>query len=165
MSNKTQLQINNTKYASLIETLRGKAAGGTSEDVTDETNAYTTKIASLEGAVSALESELAGKASGGSAETWAGTLDVAAMYSFNIHYTDSDGNYKTEMIDGTTSYNTTIQLNVLKNTLITFSSNDNLLGGPQIGVLVNIETVIDMYGGLYNSVLLPTANNFIINII
>jgi hypothetical protein len=28
MSNKTQLQTNNTKYASLIELLRGKAAGG-----------------------------------------------------------------------------------------------------------------------------------------
>ena len=30
MSNKTQLQTNNTKYASLIELLRGKAAGGSS---------------------------------------------------------------------------------------------------------------------------------------
>lgn len=28
MSNKTQLQTNNTKYASLIETLRSKASGG-----------------------------------------------------------------------------------------------------------------------------------------
>lgn len=36
------------------------------EDVTDETNAYTTKLASLETAVAALESELEGKASGGS---------------------------------------------------------------------------------------------------
>lgn len=66
MSNKTQLQTNNIKYASLIETLRGKAAGGSGEDVTNETNAYTTKLASLETAVAALESELAGKASGGS---------------------------------------------------------------------------------------------------
>lgn len=31
MSNKTQLQTNNTNYASLIETLRGKAIGGGSE--------------------------------------------------------------------------------------------------------------------------------------
>lgn len=66
MSNKQQLQTNNTKYASLIETLRGKAAGSTGEDVTDETNAYTTKLASLETAVAALETELEGKASGGS---------------------------------------------------------------------------------------------------
>jgi hypothetical protein len=66
MPNKTQLQTNNTKYASLIETLRGKAAGGSGEDVTDETNAYTAKLASLETAVAALETELEGKASGGS---------------------------------------------------------------------------------------------------
>lgn len=66
MSNKTQLQTNNTKYASLIETLRGKTAGGSGEDVTEETNAYTTKLASLETAVAALETELEGKASGGS---------------------------------------------------------------------------------------------------
>jgi hypothetical protein len=36
------------------------------EDVGTETNAYTTKLASLETAVAALETELAGKASGGS---------------------------------------------------------------------------------------------------
>ena len=36
------------------------------EDVTDETNAYTSKLASLETAITAFETELAGKASGGS---------------------------------------------------------------------------------------------------
>jgi hypothetical protein len=36
------------------------------EDVTSETNAYTTKLASLETAITALETELQGKASGGS---------------------------------------------------------------------------------------------------
>ena len=64
MSNKAQLHTTNTKVASLIETLRGKSAG--SEDVTAETNAYTEKITQLETAVTALETELAGKASGGS---------------------------------------------------------------------------------------------------
>ena len=39
------------------------------EDVTEETNAYTSKIASLESAVSALETELAGKASGAGGST------------------------------------------------------------------------------------------------
>jgi hypothetical protein len=33
MSNKTQLQTNNTKYASLIETLRGKAAGSSGASI------------------------------------------------------------------------------------------------------------------------------------
>jgi hypothetical protein len=36
------------------------------EDVADETEAYTTKLASLETAITALETELEGKASGGS---------------------------------------------------------------------------------------------------
>lgn len=39
----------------------------TGEDVTDETNAYTEKVTQLTNAVTALENELAGKASGGSA--------------------------------------------------------------------------------------------------
>lgn len=77
MSNKTQLQSNNTKYASLIETLRGKSVP-TGEDVTDETNTYTTKIASLESAVTALETELAGKASGGNIETCTVILTCSA---------------------------------------------------------------------------------------
>jgi hypothetical protein len=37
MSNKTQLQTNNTKYASLIETLRGKAAGGSGGGINNDT--------------------------------------------------------------------------------------------------------------------------------
>lgn len=37
MANKQQLQTNNTKYASLIETLRGKAAGGGGVDTSDAT--------------------------------------------------------------------------------------------------------------------------------
>ena len=57
--------------AQIITALDGKATGSgdnttaTSEDVTDETNAYTSKIASLETAVAALENELDGKAGGG----------------------------------------------------------------------------------------------------
>ena len=76
MSNKTQLQTNNTQYASLIETLRGKAVSSGGEDVTDETAAYTTKLATLETAISALESELEGKASGGSGGTSIETCTV-----------------------------------------------------------------------------------------
>lgn len=43
--------------------LEGKAGGGSGEDVTEETNAYTIKLASLDTAVAALEAELEGKAS------------------------------------------------------------------------------------------------------
>lgn len=95
MSNKTQLQTNNTKYASLIETLRGKAVGGSTEDVTDETNAYTEKIAQLTTAVTALETELAGKASGGgsgggSVETCTVTLTPKYTQLYNIVYTTAN---------------------------------------------------------------------------
>jgi hypothetical protein len=86
MSNKTQLQTNNTKYASLIETLRGKSLPTGGEDVTTETNAYTTKLASLETAISALEAELEGKASGGSGsgnvDTCTVTFTTAEGYSY-----------------------------------------------------------------------------------
>lgn len=51
------------------------------EDVVDETNAYTTKLASLETAISALETELAGKASGGDLIQ---TCDVHIMSNYNI---------------------------------------------------------------------------------
>lgn len=88
MSNKTQLQTNNTKYASLIETLRGKAAGGSGEDVTEETNAYTTKLASLETAITALETELEGKASSGSGGG-VETCTVTFINCSNLHLTFS----------------------------------------------------------------------------
>ncbi len=93
MSNKLQLQTNNTKVASLIEVLQSKAIPS-GEDVTTETNAYTTKIDSLESAVTALETELAGKTSGGSAETctvhleWFDDMDYQP---FTFMYSDGSG--------------------------------------------------------------------------
>jgi hypothetical protein len=95
MSNKTQLQTNNTQYASLIETLRGKAVPSGGEDVADETEAYTAKLASLETAISALESELEGKASGGGS----GGADIElCSLTFNLNcsaryvtYSESSG--------------------------------------------------------------------------
>lgn len=50
------------------------------EDVGTETSAYTTKLASLETAVAALETELAGKASGGSGGSNQKILRHAAIY-------------------------------------------------------------------------------------
>lgn len=85
MSNKIQLQINNTKYVSLIETLRGKAAGNSGEDVTDETNTYTTKLAELETAIGALETELEGKASGGSGGGNVETYDLVVQSDGVVH--------------------------------------------------------------------------------
>ncbi|MEE1084284.1 MAG: hypothetical protein UH850_11225 [Paludibacteraceae bacterium] len=124
MSNKTQLQTNNTKYASLIETLRGKAVGGSGEDVTDETNAYTTKLASLETAVAALENELEGKASGGSGGN--GNVDICTVTIDNeIYYAHWELFYsclidgKVELVATNLGFESKILENVIKNSYIT----------------------------------------------
>jgi polyhydroxyalkanoate synthesis regulator phasin len=58
-----------TEQSELLEqiviALENKAAGGSGEDVTEETTAYTTKINQLETAVTALENELEGKVGAG----------------------------------------------------------------------------------------------------
>lgn len=58
MSNKQQLQTNNEKYASLIETLRGKAIPSGSEDL-------DTELTEQENLISQLSTILDSKASGG----------------------------------------------------------------------------------------------------
>ena len=62
----------------------------TSEDVTAETNDYTAKIAQLESAVTALETELAGKASGGSGGANIETCTVI-ITSINGNFGDDSG--------------------------------------------------------------------------
>ena len=57
--------------------LEGKAGGSSSEDVTSETNAYTTKLTTLETAITALETELQGKTSGGSGGS--GSVDTCTV--------------------------------------------------------------------------------------
>jgi hypothetical protein len=67
-----------TEQDDLIEELKGVLVGKlTGEDVTEETNEYTAKLEALETAITELEAELQGKASGGDAivETWIFTLE------------------------------------------------------------------------------------------
>ena len=55
-----------TEQDDLIEELKGVLVGKvTGEDVTEETNEYTTKLEALETAITELDAELQGKASGG----------------------------------------------------------------------------------------------------
>jgi hypothetical protein len=69
------------------------------EDVTSETNAYTSKLVTLETAIIALETELQGKASGGgsgggSVETCTVTISVVGdspMLPVTMFYVDSNG--------------------------------------------------------------------------
>ena len=62
-----------------VNELPSTGSGG--EDVTDETNAYTDKLASLESAIGALEAELEGKASGGEHEVYEGSYKVTPSVS------------------------------------------------------------------------------------
>lgn len=66
MANKQQLQTNNTKYASLIETLRGKAVSGGTEDLDSELTTQESLIAELG---SILDSKASGSSGVGSIET------------------------------------------------------------------------------------------------
>jgi hypothetical protein len=97
MSNKSQLQTNNTKVASLTEVLKTKGTPS-GEEVTEETNAYTAKLETLETAIAALETELEGKASGGggSASIETTTLSFVAdgpceNFMDTISYMDKNG--------------------------------------------------------------------------
>lgn len=79
-----QINTNTTSLEEILNTVNSLPnAGSGGEDVTAETEAYTAKIASLETAVTALESELEGKASGGSSEIATCTVDIK-MNGYNI---------------------------------------------------------------------------------
>lgn len=83
----------------------------TGEEVTAETNAYTEKVAQLTTAVTALENELAGKASGGTGggniEYVIGSVDSAGPImpgstTLNgiVHYMNQEGVYSTTNVAG-----------------------------------------------------------------
>lgn len=119
MSNKTQLQTNNTELSSLIEVLRGKATGGSSglEDVTEETETYTAKLNELTNAVTALENELNGKAGIGGASFETCTVCVYAFYLSEVTYTDETGTLKTIRVPSLGGDAET-EITVVKNTLL-----------------------------------------------
>ena len=79
----TRIQGHVDEQADLIAqcktALQGKV-GGSGEDVTTETNAYTTELAELTTAVTALEEELAGKAAGGGGAVETCTVEVNSSY-------------------------------------------------------------------------------------
>lgn len=72
------------------------------EDVGTETNAYTTKLASLETAVAALESELEGKASGGSGggDSFM-SITISTDGSYLVYYWNSESALCATNVSGT----------------------------------------------------------------
>lgn len=79
MSNKQQLQTNNEKYASLIETLRGKAIPSGSEDL-------DTELTEQENLISQLSTILDSKASGGN-----NMISVTLSGDNKMYYWDENG--------------------------------------------------------------------------
>lgn len=111
----------------------------TGEDVTAETNAYTTKIASLESAVSALENELAGKASGGSGgeaalETCTVTISGTQANQSYFYYTAIENG----IITVKTAEATTLPIslsNCLCNSMLSMSSMSSISSTTGVEVL------------------------------
>lgn len=77
------------KSGDLVQKVGDVAENG-GEDVTDETNAYTNKLVTLETAISALETELEGKASSGSGGGASGWINVASLPTTNARAIDPD---------------------------------------------------------------------------
>jgi hypothetical protein len=128
MSNyNTNLQSNNIDLQTVIQTLQTKATPS-SEDVTDETNAYTEKIEQLTNAITALEEELAGKASGSTDGGSGINVDTCTL---TINYSNP-GPYSTHsehMISYYTLENNKICPNVVaKNEVRNYSISNIVIG-------------------------------------
>lgn len=160
MSNKSQLQTNNNEVASLIEVLRGKSVGG--EDVTAETDAYTSKIASLESAVVALENELAGKAGGGEPPI-DGTIQMCTVtvideadFFANVYYLTLNGDYIEHLMDMTTPEDNPLEItDVLCNSYVMIDgySGNNMLVTSSDGTshIARVASTVIVFVGTSNT--------------
>lgn len=79
-----------------LDTVTVNAIPSNYEDVGTETNAYTTKLASLESAITALETELEGKASGGSGSGFESNTDVCNISIISDYRTEAVCYYSSE---------------------------------------------------------------------
>lgn len=93
MTNTERIQANNEELRRTIEMAENLPdAGSGGEDVTSETNEYTAKLGILETAITELESELKGKASGGS-DDMAGALADRTITEFSSDSCTKIGDY------------------------------------------------------------------------
>lgn len=131
------------------------------EDVSTETTSYTTKLASLETAITALETELEGKASGGSGggsvETCTVTMTPSGVQLYNLTYTaiNSDG-----AITVTYIYNTAAAVtleNVVVGSAITCAVTCLSLGAAIDGDANLVDATNGVYGA-FSSIVISAAN-------
>lgn len=132
------------------------AMGG--EDVTAETNEYTDKLATLETAITALETELEGKAAGGtSVEVWMGTVygntGLGDIPDINVVYVDET----LSVCKISVSKNEEATITVAARLPIGVSYDINVSNvSPVDGT--DIETLLDS-----TNIIVPTADGFTIN--
>lgn len=96
------------------------------EDVTSETTAYTNKLATLATAISVLETELQGKASGGGSASYdTCTVNISSYNTIgNIAYTTVNSEGKIESVRDTIT-STSYTLTCLCNSFIVFMNTGN----------------------------------------
>lgn len=112
-STSSQTAVAKDRYTTGVVTVA--AIPSNYEDVATETSAYTTKIASLETAIVALESALEGKAGSGSGGGSVETCTVALLSAGIYYYTDE--NMTLQSVEGATN------ITVVKNTMVGVESN------------------------------------------
>jgi hypothetical protein len=135
------------------------------EDVTTETNAYTTKLATLETAITALETELQGKASGGSSdggsiETCSVTVSCedGACYPAYTQYVD--GNIISNYGFCGPGYPVTIN-NVICGSCVTVITPFDFISD----IANNAYLIIDLYTSLVYQITAPSGGTATIKVI
>lgn len=132
MSNKQQIQTNNEKYASLIETLRGKAIPSGSEDLDTELTTQENLISQLS---SILDSKASGGSGGGNVETCTVQINIDGL-EFQVAYATISGNNITGVYE---IYSDRGTLNIVKNSVLCISDEHNNIWSYMITTSENIN--------------------------
>lgn len=163
VTNAQRIQANNAELREAIELAEKLPEAGTAggEDVTAETDAYTEKLTALETAITALETELEGKAAGGgvSVETYTGTISSDFREGVVVYYTDDTFTLRSELVPVVDfmSSNEPLSITVAANTVVYICHEQYVVsvGGDGVTVLAGIDKV----GAL------PISNNFRLNVL
>jgi hypothetical protein len=123
----SKLFNNTTSLNEILEAIQNKAAGG---DLTSEVEEYTSKITELETAITALENELQGKASGGGGMKTC-TLKIIGDKTARFDL------YSINTANGIVTYNSSVVTgpfelefnNVYTNQLFMFNGDSNSMDG------------------------------------
>lgn len=151
------LVAENIKKGVSIFGVSGSYEGTAGEDVTSETNEYTSLLTNLESAIDSLPDAGSGGGSGGGVEAWTGTVYGAvgilgSSASEAIAYVDENLTVHNVVI----SSREQVDITIAAHTLIAISGSYN--------ATCENATVIEDYDMYEVYAVYPTANNFTINL-